>query len=63
MYISGVRGEEGEPIGVKFLGDHEMADVITHAKFQVLLTLRFRTDPSNLPSLGFFVLHHYNRQL
>ena len=44
MYISGVRGEErGEPIGVKFLGDHEMADIITHAKFQVLLTLRFQT--------------------
>ena len=44
MYISGVRGEErGEPIGVKILEYYELADIITHAKFQVPLTLRFRT--------------------
>ena len=44
MYISWVHGEEqGEPIGVKFFGDHETADVITHAKFQVPLTLCLQT--------------------
>ena len=44
MYISEVRREEwGEPIGVKFLGDHETTDIITHAKFQVPLTLCFQT--------------------
>ena len=59
MYISGVRGEEwGEPIGVKFLGYHEMADVINRAKFQVPQTLRLRTRTPHiyrLQALSFFV--------